>query len=152
MIKVENVSTYQDLTLLIKTGENVKADLENSIEDIESYLRQIEGPKGLKKKTSYTDYDTINGERDTHESIGTTKLNKELKRLEGMLSLENKNLTRYYNIRSELDDCFNKVTDVTVKVSILRKLGMSQEKVAELVEKGIRTIQRMDKKERESTT
>ena len=78
MIKVGNVSSYSDLTLLIKTGEIVKTELEKVIEEIESYLRKIEGPKGLKKKTSYNDYDTINGEQDTFESVGTTKLNKEL--------------------------------------------------------------------------
>jgi len=150
MIKIGNVSSYSDLTLLIKTGETVKAELENSIEEIESYLRKIEGPKGLKKKTSYNDYDTINGEQDTFESVGTTKLNKELERLEDLLTLQNKNLERYYTIKKELDDCANKVTNVTVKVSMLRKLGMSQEKVAELVERNVRTVRRMEKRQKDS--
>ena len=151
MIKVGNVSSYSDLTLLIKTGEIVKTELEKAIEDIESFMRKIEGPKGLKKKTSYNDYDTIQGERDTSESIGTTKLNKELSHLEGLLKLQNTNLEHYYIIKSELDECANKVTNVTVKVSMLRKLGMTQERVAELVERNTRTIQRMDKRERELT-
>ena len=149
MIKVGNVSSYSDLILLIKTGETIKNELENSIEDIENYLRQIEGPKGYKKKTSYNDYDTIMGERDITESLGTTKLNEELERLENLLDLQIKNLERYCIIKKELDECANKITDVTVKVSMLRKLGMSQEKVAELVERHVNTIQRMDKKERE---
>ena len=151
MIKVGNVSSYNDLTLLIKTGETVKAELENSIEDINNFMRKIEGPKGLKKKTSYNDYDTIMGERDTTESVGTTKLNEELERLENLLKLQNKNLERYYIIKSELDECANKVTNVTIKVSMLRKLGLSQDEVSEIVEKSIRTIQRMDKKEKETT-
>lgn len=150
--KLENVSTYKDLTLLIKTGEDVKAELEKSIENIESFLRQIEGPKAFKSKTSYNDYDTIQGERDTQESKGTTKLNKELERLENMLKLQIQNLESYYNIKKMLDECANEVTSVPVKVSILRKLGMSQEEVAELVDKHVNTIQRMEKREREKVT
>ncbi|MBX4259760.1 helix-turn-helix transcriptional regulator (plasmid) [Clostridium estertheticum] len=152
MVKVGNVSSYRDLTLLIKTGETVKAELENSIEDIESYLRQIEGPKGLKKKTSYNDYDTIQGERDTFESKGTTKLNEELERLNSMLKLQNQNLERYYNIKKKLNECADEVTSIPVKVSMLRRMGMSQEEVAELVDKHVNTIQRYEKRERENVT
>ncbi|MBX4266566.1 helix-turn-helix domain-containing protein [Clostridium estertheticum] len=148
MVKVGNVSSYRDLTLLIKTGENVKAELEESIENIESYLRQIEGPKGLKKKTSYNDYDTIQGERETTESVGTTKLNEELERLNSMLKLQNQILERYYNIKKELNKCADEVTSIPVKVSMLRRMGMSQEEVAELVDKHVNTIQRYEKRER----
>ena len=146
---MNEINSYKDLTLLISTGEKVKKELEDSIEDIESYFRRIEGPKGLKHKTSYEDYDTIQGERDTNLSVGYGKLLEEVHRLESMLYLQECNLERYYKIKKEIDHCANEVTDVTVKVSLLRKLGMSQENVSELVSKSVKTIQRYDKAERE---
>jgi len=146
---MESINSYKDLTLLITTGEKVKKELENSIEDIESYFRQIEGAKGYKTKTSYTDYDAIQGERDTNLSAGYGKLLEELHRLESMLYLQNCNLERYYRIKKEIDYCSNEVTDITVKVSLLRQLGMKQEDVSELVNKCVKTIQRYDKAERE---
>ena len=146
---MESISNYKDLTLLISTGEKVKKELENSIEDIESYFRQIEGPKGLKHKTSYEDYDTIQGERSNDFSVGYGKLLEEVHRLESMLYLQNCNLERYYKIKREIDYCSNEVTDIMVKVSLLRQLGMKQEDVSELVSKSVKTIQRYDKAERE---
>jgi len=146
---VENINSYKDLTLLISTGEKVKKELENSIEDIESYFRRIEGPKGLKHKTSYEDYDTIQGERSNDFSIGYGKLLEELHRLESMLYLQECNLERYYKIKGVMDECVNEVTNVNVKVSMLRRLGMTQEQVSELVSKSVKTIQRYDKAERE---
>lgn len=148
---MENINSYKDLTLLINTGEKVKKELENSIEDIQSYFRKIEGAKGYKTKTSYNDYDSIQGEKDTSESIGYGKLLEELHRLESMLYLKKCNLERYYRIKKFMDHCTNEVTDVTVKVSMLRQMGMSQENVSELVNKSVTTIQRYDKKERERT-
>ena len=146
---VDNISSYKDLTLLIATGERVKRELEDNIEDIQAYFRQIEGPKGLKHKTSYNDYDTIQGERDTNESIGYGRLLNEIHRLESMIVLEDSKLERYYKIKKELDTCANEVTNVNVKVSMLRRLGMTQEQVSELVSKSVKTIQRYDKAERE---
>jgi len=146
---MENISNYKDLTLLISTGEKVKKELEDSIEDIESYFRQIEGPKGLKHKTSYEDYDTIQGERSNDFSVGYGKLSEEVHRLESMLYLQECNLERYYRIKGVMDECANEVTDVTVKVSILRG-KFTQEQVSEMVEKSTRTIQRMDRKAREA--
>ena len=146
---MDNINSYKDLTLLISTGEKVKKELEDSIEDIESYFRQIEGPKGLKHKTSYEDYDTIQGERSNDFSVGYGKLLEEVHRLESMLYLQNCNLERYYRIKREIDYCSNEVTDIMVKVSLLRQLGMKQEDVSELVSKSVKTIQRYDKAERE---
>ena len=146
---MNEINSYKDLTLLINTGEKVKKELEDSIEDIESYFRQIEGAKGYKKSTSYNDYDTIMGERDTNLSVGYGKLLEEVHRLESMLYLQECNLERYYRIKKEIDYCSNEVTDITVKVSLLRQLGMTQEDVSELVNKCVKTIQRYDKAERE---
>ena len=146
---MENINSYKDLTLLIETGEKVKTLYIKSIEDIESYFRQIEGPKGLKHKTSYNDYDTRQGERDTTESIGYKKLLEEVHRLESMLYLQECNLERYYKIKSAMDTCANETTDITVRVSMLRQVGLSQETVSELVNKCTRTIKRYDKKARE---
>jgi len=146
---MENISNYKDLTLLINTGEKVKKELENSIEDIESYFRQIEGAKGYKKSTSYNDYDTIMGERNNDFSIGYGKLLEELHRLESMLYLQECNLERYYNIKKIILQCENETTDVVVKVSMLRKLGLSQEKVSEMVHCHVNTVQNYDRKERE---
>ena len=146
---MNEINRYKDLTLLINTGEKVKKELEDSIEDIESYFRRIEGAKGYKKSTSYNDYDTIQGERSNDFSIGYGKLLEELHRLESMLYLQECNLERYYKIKKEIDYCSNEVTDITVKVSLLRQLGMTQEDVSELVNKCVKTIQRYDKKERE---
>ena len=146
---MNEINSYKDLTLLISTGEKVTKELEDSIEDIESYFRRIEGPKGLKHKTSYEDYDTIQGERSNDFSIGYGKLLEELHRLESMLYLQECNLERYYKIKGVMDECVNEVTNVNVKVSMLRRLGMTQEQVSELVSKSVKTIQRYDKAERE---
>ena len=147
---MESISNYKDLTLLISTGEKVKKELEDSIEDIESYFRQIEGPKGLKHKTSYEDYDTIQGERNNDFSVGYGKLLEEVYRLESMLYLQNCNLERYYKIKKEIDYCSNEVTDITVKVSLLRQLGMKQSSIAEMIDKSDRQIRRITKIIRES--
>ena len=146
---MENINSYKDLTLLIETGEKVKALYIKSIKDITDYFNRVEGAKGYKTKTSYNDYDTIQGERDTTESIGYKKLLEEVHRLESMLYLQECNLERYYTIKSAMDECANEVTDVTVKVSILRG-KFTQEQVSEMVEKSTRTIQRMDRKAREA--
>ena len=146
---MDNINSYKDLTLLISTGEKVKKELENSIEDIESYFRKIEGPKGYKKSTSYDDYDAIMGERSTNLSVGYGKLLEELHRLESMLYLQNCNLERYYRIKNVILQCEDETTDVVVKVSMLRKLGLSQERVSEMVHCHVNTVQNYDKKERE---
>jgi len=146
---LDTISSYKDLTLLITTGEKVKALYIKSIEDIESYFRQIEGAKGYKTKTSYNDYDSIQGDKDTFESIGYSKLIEELRRLESMLYLQECNLKRYYDIRDVMDKCANETTDVVVKVSMLRKLGLSQERVSEMVHCHVNTVQNYDKKERD---
>ena len=145
---MENISSYKDITLLIATGEKVKAELLKSKEDIDSYFSRIEGAKGYKTKTSYTDYDAIQGERDTFASIGYERLLEELHRLESMIYLTECNLERYYSIKKVMDDCANEVTDVTVKVSILRG-KFTQEQVSEMVERSTRTIQRWEKKIRD---
>ena len=145
---MENISSYKDLSLLITTVEKVKAELLKSIKDIQDYFNRIEGAKGYKTKTSYNDYDTIMSEHDTFASIGYERLLEEVHRLESMVYLQECNLERYYNIKKVMDECANQVTDVTVKVSMLRNLGMSQERVAELVERHVNTIQRMEKRER----
>jgi len=145
---MNEINSYKDLTLLINTGEKVKKELENSIEDIESYFRQIEGPKDFKSKTSYEDYDTIQGERDTNLSVGYGKLLEELHRLESMLYLQECNLERYYKIKDVILQCEDETTDVVVKVSMLRKLGLSQERVSEMVHCHVNTVQNYDKKER----
>ena len=146
---MENISSYKDIVLLINTGEKVKAELLKSIKDIQDYFNRIEGAKGYKTKTSYTDYDAIQGERDTFASIGYERLLEEVHRLESMVYLQECNLKRYYSIKEVMDECANEVTDVTVKVSMLRG-KFTQEQVSEMVEKSTRTIQRMDKKARES--
>ena len=146
---MESINSYKDLTLLISTGEKVKKELEDSIEDIESYFRQTEGAKGYKKSTSYNDYDTIMGERDTNLSVGYGKLLEEVHRLEGMLYLQECNLERYYRIKDVILECEDETTDVVVKVSMLRKLGLSQERVSEMVHCHVNTVQNYDKKERE---
>ena len=145
---MNEINSYKDLTLLISTGEKVKKELENSIEDIESYFRQIEGPKGLKHKTSYEDYDTIQGERNNDFSVGYGKLLEEVHRLESMLYLQECNLERYYRIKDVILQCEDETTDVVVKVSMLRKLGLSQEKVSEMVHCHVNTVQNYDKKEK----
>jgi len=145
---MESISNYKDLTLLISTGEKVKKELEDSIEDIESYFRQIEGAKGYKKSTSYNDYDTIMGERDNDFSVGYGKLLEEVHRLESMLYLQECNLERYYRIKDVILQCEDETTDVVVKVSMLRKLGLSQERVSEMVHCHVNTVQNYDKKER----
>jgi len=145
---MNEINSYKDLTLLINTGEKVKKELENSIEDIESYFRQIEGAKGYKTKTSYTDYDAIMGERDTNLSAGYGKLLEEVHRLESMLYLQECNLERYYRIKDVILQCEDETTDVVVKVSMLRKLGLSQERVSEMVHCHVNTVQNYDKKER----
>ena len=147
---MNEINSYKDLTLLINTGEKVKKELEDSIEDIESYFRQIEGPKGLKHKTSYEDYDTIQGERNNDFSVGYGKLLEEVYRLESMLYLQNCNLERYYRIKVGIDYCSNEVTDITVKVSLLRQLGMKQSSIAEMIDKSDRQIRRITKIIRES--
>ena len=148
---LDTISSYKDLTLLINTGEKVKALYIKSIKDIKDYFARIEGAKGYKTKTSYNDYDSIQSDRDTFESIGYSKLIEELGRLESMLYLQECNLKRYYDIKVEIDNCVNATTSVTIKISMLRKLGMSQEKVAELVDRHVNTIQRYEKKERNRT-
>ena len=146
---MNEINSYKDLTLLINTGEKVKKELENSIEDIESYFRQIEGAKGYKTKTSYTDYDAIMGERDTNLSAGYGKLLEEVHRLESMLYLQECNLERYYRIKGVMDECANETISVNIKISMLRQVGLSQEQVSELVDRSTRTIKRYDKKARE---
>jgi len=142
---LDNISSYKDLTLLIATGERVKKELEDNIEDIQAYFRQIEGAKGYKKSTSYNDYDTIMGERDTHFSVGYGRLLDEIHRLESMIVLEDSKLKRYYKMKKEIDNCIASVTSINVKVSLLRE-KFTQEQVAEMVDKSTRTVQRIDKK------
>ena len=146
---LDTISSYKDLTLLINTGEKVKALYIKSIKDIKDYFARIEGAKGYKTKTSYNDYDSIQSDRDTFESIGYSKLIEELGRLESMLYLQECNLKRYYDIKKVYDECANATMDITIRVSMLRKIGISQEVVSELVEKSTRTIKRYDKKARE---
>lgn len=146
---MNNIRTYKDLTKLIATGEEVKRDLLKALQEIKEYLETQDKPQGVSEGTSYNDYDTIHGSR---EKLGYEQLKeiiKQASQLNSMLVLQDSSLEYYYKIKKDTDDCINQVCDVTIKVSMLRDKGFTQEEVAELVERSPRTIQRLDKKQRE---
>ena len=66
-----------------------------------------------------------------------------------MVMVQEKSLERYYIIKKEVDKCLNGFMDINTKVSILRE-QFSQEQVAELLDKSLSTIKRIEKKNKEN--
>lgn len=149
MIYINDITCYKDLIELIKSNELIRDNAQKSLDAINNYLNSIDKPKGYKTKTSYTDYDAICGARVELGTEMFKKLTDEARQLENIILLQDANLERYYKMRDEYDNIVNNTTDAFVKVKTLRELGMTQEEVAEAVEKSTRTIQRMEKKNRE---
>jgi len=119
------------------------------LQDIRDYLESQGKPKGYSKGTSYEDFDTIHGSRSELHADQYQQILKEASQLESMLVLQESCLERYYKIKKEVDDCLNNNMGITNKVRILRE-KFTQEQVAELTQRDVRTIQRIDKKNKEN--
>ena len=130
---------------LIKSGEIVREELKEALQDIRKYLEGQGKPKGYSKGTSYQDYDTIHGSRSELHADQYQCILKEASQLESMLILQKCSLERYYKIKEEVNNCLNNVMGINNKVNILRE-KFTQEEVAELLKRDVRTIQRIDKK------
>ena len=119
------------------------------LQDIKDCLESQGKPKGYSKGTSYQDFDTIHGSRSELHADQYQRILQEASQLESMLILQESSLERYYEIKKEVNYCLNNNMGIGAKVSILRE-RFTQEEVAELTQRDVRTIQRIDKKNEEN--
>lgn len=81
--------TFKDLIEMIETHEQILFNCKQNLSKIELFLLQDDGaPKGLKHKTSYTDYDTIHGDRTCISAEMLNKLMSAMEDLKDMIFLE----------------------------------------------------------------
>jgi len=143
-INIYTIETYKDIQELINSGEIVRDNALKSLLDIQEYLEGQGKPKGYSTGTSYVDADTIHGSRGESHADTYQRLVNAAASLNNMVIVQEKALERYYKIKEEVDKCLYGNMDIGTKVSILRE-QFTQEQVAELIGKGIRTVQRIEK-------
>jgi len=148
-INIYTIKTYKDIQKLINIGETVKSELLKALLDIQECLENEGKPKGYSTGTSYEDFDTIHGSRGELHADSYQRLVEEASHLNNMVMVQEKSLERYYIIKKEVDKCLNGFMDINTKVSILRE-QFSQEQVAELLDKSLSTIKRIEKKNKEN--
>lgn len=77
-----------------------------------------------------------------------SRILEDLKRWEIIIYLEEERIKYLEDRKAEIDECINKA-DITVKVAQLRALGLTQEQVAELIDRTDRQVRNIEKKLRE---
>lgn len=89
-----------------------------------------------------------NMEPGTRKTISHKPIDRvvaDLRYYENLIYIEDENIKHLETKIKEIDECINE-SDITVKVSRLRALGLTQEQVAELVERSPRQVQRIEAK------
>lgn len=115
---------------------------EKKINDLEKLMIRSGSPEGYKEGTSYNDYDTIHGSKKECDVI---KLGNELIRLKALRDtydymLENE------EIQVNEDEILSKLKGRVEQVRFLRVAqGHTQQEVADKLNIGLRTVQRIEK-------
>lgn len=73
---------------------------------------------------------------------------EDLRRWENIIYIEEERLKYLEEKKAAIDECINQ-SDITVKVAQLRALGLTQEQVAELIDRTDRQVRNIEKKLRE---
>ena len=118
----------------IEQNKKALADLDKK------YLKAF-APEGYKSGTSYNDYDTIHGSRN---SPRITEYFEERKKILTLIELDEGLLTKVVYVDEEE---YLKVLDTNVKkVKFLRDVkGYTQQEVSDKLKLGLRTVQRIEK-------
>jgi ribosome-binding protein aMBF1 (putative translation factor) len=85
---------------------------------------------------------------NTRRTVNDKPLNRiveDIRYYENLINIETDSAERLEKKIKEIDECINE-SDITVKVGRLRALGMTQEDVAELIERSPRQVQRIEAK------
>lgn len=122
------------------------------IEGYKKLLNDLEMHKRFKTAfTSEYEYNqgllNKNTEMNTKSTLSNKPIDRileDLKYYGNLVYIENENIVRLEGQIKAIDECINQ-SDVTIKVARLRALGMSQEAVAELVDRCPRQVQRIEK-------
>jgi DNA-directed RNA polymerase specialized sigma24 family protein len=67
-----------------------------------------------------------------------------------MIDIESEIIKNLENKKMQIDECINNISDIREKVIRLRSMGLTQEQVAELVDRSDRQIRNIEKKAKTS--
>lgn len=144
---IQGIACYKDLLELIDINEKIKQKCVDSLAEINKFLLEHGKPQGYPQGKSYNDYDSIHGSKKEYHAEDYQRLVEEAARLENMIFLQDSLIENYRQAKKEVDECLFNIKDITVKVKTLRDMGLTQEEVAELVDRSDRQIRRIEKRE-----
>jgi hypothetical protein len=132
------INTYKDLCTEIEMHEHLLDISEKNYK----YYNDILNNRNPNEISAICNEDMPNGARidmDLVQAIDRAH------RWSSAIDIENDNLKFLQEKKSKIDECMNNL-DITIKVSTLRSLGMTQEEVAEIVNRSPRQVQNIEYK------
>jgi hypothetical protein len=127
-------------------------DLRRSIKEKEYELRIIKekailfsAPKGYSKGTSYEIHDCIHGSK---KSVDIYKLAEEIERLEVLIDID-KHILKELERNRNIDEKLKQIENIDDKIAFLKRLGFTNEEIAEQCYISVRQLYRRLRKIRE---
>lgn len=126
---------------------NYHKNIYDAAETCYKYYKKLidkSGPKDI----SAISYDGL--PKGTRNDMDFKKVVEEVSKWENIMFLEKCTIDQLEEKKVKIDNCISNM-NIEVKVSQLRALGLTQEQVAELVDRSTSTIKRIDKKNKNDT-
>ena len=129
------------------------ATLKREVKEKEYELRTIKekavlfsGPKGYSKGTSYEIHDCIHGSK---RSIDIYKLVEEIERLEVLIDID-KHILKELERNRNIDEKLQQIENTDDKIAFLKRLGFTNEEIAESIYLSVRQVYRRLRNMREN--
>jgi hypothetical protein len=120
-------------------------ELRSHIKEKEKELREIKekairysAPMGYPSGTSYEDYDCIHGSK---KRIDIYKLAEDIERLETLIEID-KSILKELEKNKDIEEKLNEIEDIDDKIAFLKRLGYTNEEIAESIYLSVRQVYR----------
>lgn len=133
------MNTYKEILQEIEIHEN----LLDAAEDSYKYYNDILNNRNPHEVSAVCNDDMPSGSRTDMDLIQAID---RAHRWSSMIDIENDIIKKLEERKVKIDECVNSLENITVKVKILRAMGLTQEEVGELVGRTDRQVRRIENK------
>ena len=127
-------------------------ELRSHIKEKEKELREIKekairysAPMGYPSGTSYEDYDCIHGSK---KRVDIETLVRDIEHLETLIEID-KSILKELEKNKDIEEKLNEIEDIDDKIAFLKRLGYTNEEIAEAIWMSTRQVYRHLRKIRE---
>jgi hypothetical protein len=111
---------------------------EKELKEIKEAAIKYSAPKGYPSGTSYEDYDCIHGSK---KRIDIYKLAEDIERLETLIEID-KSILKELEKNKDIEEKLNEIEDIDDKIAFLKRLGYTNEEIAESIYLSVRQVYR----------